>query len=114
MYPGQTWHDQLTRGSELPVTASLIGLNSPVFLLSIRELADLAKRRMKPEKGSMYLAFLDVNDDLRYYCKRAHNNPQANTTLEQSRVQQIDVTYHILLIQVSQSMWKRMKSRRGD
>ena len=90
----------LPKGSELLVTARLIGLDRPeVFLFSRRkDLPDWEKRRMEPEKGSNAFRFLfiDVIDDLRYYVRSGaiQSEEFSVTTIEQARVRQIDVTYH--------------------
>ena len=91
---------ELSKGSELLVTASLIGLDrSEAFLFSRHEnTPDWEKRRMEPEKGSnaFRFLFLDVNEDLRYYVRSGtiQSEEFSITTLEQPRVKQIDVTYH--------------------
>ena len=91
---------ELSKGSELLVTASLIGLDrSDVYLFSRHDYSpDWDKRRMEPERGSntFRFLFLDVNEDLRYYVESGtiRSEEFAITTIEQSRVQQIDVTYH--------------------
>ncbi len=91
---------ELPKGSELLVTASLIGLDrSEAFLFSRHEnTPDWEKRRMEPEKASnaFRFLFLDLNEDLRYYVRSGtlQSEEFSITTLEQPRVKQIDVTYH--------------------
>ena len=91
---------ELSKGSELLVTASLIGLDrSEVYLFSRHENSpDWEKRQMDSDKGSnaFRFLFLDVNEDLRYYVQSGtiRSEEFSITTIDQPHVQQIDVTYH--------------------
>ncbi|MFN8008193.1 MAG: DUF4175 family protein [Terriglobia bacterium] len=90
---------QLAKGSELLVTAELVGFDNPQAILFSRSpnAADWERRKMEPERNSrgFRFLFLDVNEHFRYFVRSGTIQSQefSITVIEKPYVKQIEVKY---------------------